>query len=120
MNSRSSLGTTRIFPVLVALACSIGASAAATASPLEASAPYTVVRFKDLNLTNEKDVAHLYQRITRAARWVCRDDWSLADVERLRRQQECFEATVNAAIRDVGHPALTAFHRSQSPQVAGR
>ena len=118
MKSQNVTRPTQVFAALVLLA--FGARLATAAPPSSAQEPSTVVRFHDLNLANAKDVAILYVRITRAARWVCRDDdRSLRDIPRLQRLQECVDTTIERAIADANRPALTAFHRGKTTRLAG-
>jgi UrcA family protein len=118
MKSQNFIRPTRVFATLVLLA--FGAGLATAAPPSLARHPSTVVRFHDLNLANAKDVATLYVRIARAARWICRDDAaSMRDGSKLRHWQECVDTTIEQAITDANRPALTAFHRSKATRLAG-
>ena len=112
MKSQNVTRPTRVFATLVLLAFGAGLATAAPLSP--AHEPSTVVSFHDLNLANAKDVATLYLRITRAARWVCQDDTPMRDLARLRRWQECVATTIERAITDANRPALTALHRGKT------
>ena len=117
MKSQNVIRPTQIFPTLVLLAFGAGLATAAPLTP--ASDSSMVVRFHDLNLANPKDVATLYLRITRAARWVCRDDTGMRDMEKLKHWQECVYTTIERAITDANRPALTAFHRGKTTRLAG-
>lgn len=117
MKSQNVTRPTQVCATLVLLAFGAGLATAAPPSPTYEQS--SVVRFHDLNLANAKDVATLYLRITRAARWVCRDDTSARNVAKLTRWQECVDATVERAISDANRPALTAFHRLKTTRLAG-
>jgi UrcA family protein len=80
--------------------------------------PSRVVRFADLNLASEKDVATLYHRIQQAARLVCSSDLFMSEPSRVRKLELCIDATVERAIGDVNRPPLTALHR-KTPHLAG-
>jgi UrcA family protein len=77
------------------------------------------VRFADLNLASEKDVATLYRRIQWAARLVCLDATFMSDPLRIRKVELCIDATVERAIGDVNRPLLTTLHRSKTRRGAG-
>jgi len=114
MKSRNIDRATQVFATLVLLACGAGLATAAPRNlPYE---PHTVVRFHDLNLSNAKDVATLYVRIARAARWVCRDDTS---VRYHTKESKCVDMAIEQAITDANRPALTALHRSKATRLAG-
>ena len=68
-----------------------------------------VVRFKDLDLSTAEGAQTLYERITMAARIVCRD----AGYE----VRECRARAVDDAVRAVGRPLLSSVHRSSAERV---
>jgi len=117
MKSQNVTRPTQVLATFVLLA--FGAGVAKAEPPSHTFEQSTVVRFNDLNLANEQDVATLYLRITRAARWVCRDDTSERNVAKVRRWQECVDVTIERAITDANRPALTAFHRLKTTRLAG-
>jgi UrcA family protein len=81
--------------------------------------PSRAVRFADLNLASDKDVATLYHRIQWAARLVCLDATFMSDPLRVKKLELCIDATVERAIGNVNRPLLTALHRSRTGHVAG-
>jgi len=100
----------------VAASALLIASAALPASnaPIERS---TAVRFGDLNLDRQADVATLYQRISAAADKVCASRVGLYDT--LLRYQGCVGETVHRAVGSVNRTALTEYYRQQqSPETA--
>jgi len=67
-----------------------------------------VVRFKDLDLSTAVGARSLYERITTAARIVCRE---AADV------RDCRAHAVEDAVRSVGSPLLSSVHGSSVNRV---
>ena len=95
---------------LCALA-SLGWSATTLAAPSHVGEVATkVVRFKDLDLSTAEGAQTLYERITMAARIVCRD----AGHTHVR---DCRTRAVDDAVRAVGHPLLSSVHRSSAERV---
>ena len=92
------------------------ASAALPASdaPAERS---TSVRFADLNLDRQADVATLYQRLSAAADQLCSSRVGLYDTR--LRYQNCVAETVHRAVGSVNRTALTEYYRQQqAPDIA--
>jgi len=84
----------------------LGWSATTLAAPSRVGEVATkVVRFKDLDLSTAEGAQTLYERITFAARVVCRD----AGVTETR---DCRARAVDDAVRAVGRPLLSSVHRS--------
>jgi UrcA family protein len=106
-----------VIAAITALACGTGFVAASP--PTRSHVPSRVVRFAELNLASEKDVATLYHRIQWAARLVCLDATFMSDPARVRKVELCIEATVERAIGDANRPLLTALHRSKARHRAG-
>lgn len=69
-----------------------------------------VVRFKDLDLSTAEGAQTLYERITFAARVVCRDT-------AFTEMRECRARAVDDAVRAVGRPLLSSVHRSTLDRV---
>jgi UrcA family protein len=89
----------------------LGSSATALSAPIgDAEIATKVVRFKDLDLSTGDGAAKLYERITAAARIVCRD----AAYTQVR---ECRALAVDEAVRTVGNPLLSSVHRSTADGV---
>ena len=102
--------TSRSVLVLSALAL-LGSSATTLAAPSRVGEIATkVVRFKDLDLSTADGAQKLYERITTAARIVCRG----AEV---REKRECRARAVDDAVRAVGRPLLSSVHRSTLDRV---
>lgn len=96
--SRSVLAVSTL---LAALCCSATTLAAPSRVGEVAS---KVVRFKDLDLSTAEGAKALYERITMAARIVCRDAGYDA--------RECRARAVDDAVRAVSRPLLSSVHRS--------
>jgi UrcA family protein len=89
------------------------AAVPAADAPIERS---TAVRFADLNLDRQADVATLYQRISAAADQLCASRVGLYDT--LYRYQGCVSETVHKAVGSVNRAALTEYYRQQqSPEA---
>jgi UrcA family protein len=102
--------TARSFLVLSTLVL-LGAAASAIAAPSSVGEVATkVVRFKDLDLATAVGAQTLYERITAAARIVCRD----AAYTEVR---ECRARAVDEAVRTVGNPLLSSVHGSTVDRV---
>jgi UrcA family protein len=98
------------------LAC--GMQAEAKAEQQQAYRSVTV-RYDDLNLSSQSGVAHLYARISRAARSVCRDPGAATWAEVRRKVRGCKAAAIDAAVKKVNNRILTAMHEKQSNRRLG-
>jgi UrcA family protein len=101
----------------------LAAAATATAGTSAANSPLRKVslevQYTDLNLATTAGAKALYKRIAHAAHMVCgpNDSRSARLSQDYRR---CIRDAVNAAVDEVGAPALTALHRGSSVrQVKG-
>jgi UrcA family protein len=102
--------TSRSVLALSTLLASLGWSAATLAAPTRVGEVATkVVRFKDLDLSTAEGAKALYERITTAARIVCRDAGYDA--------RECRARAVDDAVRRVGRPLLSSVHSSSVERV---
>jgi UrcA family protein len=89
-------------------------------SPSIAGGSGKKVHYSDINLDQSGDVAVLYKRIRDASRMVCKDDEAPWDASRQRHYKRCLQGTVNKAVQDVNHNALTVLHQGQNEGVAKR
>jgi UrcA family protein len=97
--------TSRSVLALSTLLALLGWSATTLAAPTHVGDIATkVVRFKDLDLSTAEGAKALYERITMAARTVCRDAGYDA--------RDCRARAVDDAVRAVGRPLLSSVHRS--------
>jgi UrcA family protein len=93
----------------------LAGSAAALGAPRRAHELATrPVKLKDLDLGTAVGVQKLYERIELAARSVCRDSAPMYPVGVVF---ECRTRAVEAAVKQVGHPLLSAIHRSTVDRV---
>ena len=103
--------TSRSVLALATLLASLGWSATALAAPTRVGEVATkVVRFKDLDLSTAEGAQTLYERITMAARIVCRD-------APYAQERACRARAVDDAVRMVGRPLLSSVHRSTVDRV---
>jgi UrcA family protein len=91
----------------------LGLSLPALAAPSRDEIATKVVRFNDLDLSTAAGAQTLYERITAAARSVCRG------VE-VAQARACKARAVEDAVRAVGSPLLSSVHRSTAGRVATR
>jgi len=102
--------TARSFLILSTLML-FGAAANAVAAPTLASDVTTkVVRFKDLDLSTAVGARTLYERISAAARIVCRE-------AAYTEMRECRTRAVDDAVKAVGSPLLSSVHGSTADHV---
>src|SRR5690242_6432850 len=92
--------------------CALALSMSLVSVRTEAAASITV-RFADLDLNRPEGARQLYARIRGAAERVCGTRVSAWDYGRSREWKECYEATVEDAVRRVGRAAVTAVHRER-------
>ena len=85
-----------------------------------AAGPGKRVDFADLNLERPADVAILYERIQEAARKVCKTRSTPWEMYQDKVVEECIKDTVDTAVKDVNYFALTALHKGERENVAGR
>lgn len=90
----------------------LGAATALAAPTLDTEVVSKVVRFKDLDLATGAGAQTLYERISAAARVVCRG-------APLGGVRDCRARAVDEAVRTIGSPLLSSVHRSASDGVAG-
>jgi UrcA family protein len=82
------------------------------------SAPAVAVRFGDLNLSQPRDLARLYSRITAAANETCgprsfgRFELATADYK------SCYSDTVANAVANIARPSVTAYFKERSAELA--
>lgn len=94
---------------LLAAAAALFAALPAAAAPATDDAPRTVVRTDDLDLTRDRGVRILYQRIQFAAQALC--PASARDPARASRASVCRAAVIDRAVAGAGVPRLMALHR---------
>jgi UrcA family protein len=72
--------------------------------------PSVTVRFADLNLNSPAGARVLYGRIQSAAQTVCGPSFSLWNGSQWHAWKECYRTTIDAAVRQIDRPVLTALH----------
>src|SRR5262249_54846367 len=77
-----------------------------------------VVRFSDLNLSSDEGIRTLYKRIRSAARTVCSEAGERGQLKE-PTYLACVDKAVDDAVSTLNKPALTAMHRTGSPNVNG-
>jgi UrcA family protein len=99
-----------LWPALASAALLITSTplSAAPAKPAGWDESHVKVRFGDLDLNKEKDVAKLYSRIRRAARYVCTDGVTST---RFSLWNRCYEETIADTVAQINRAPLTAFHQ---------
>jgi UrcA family protein len=88
----------------------LAASATALAGTRVGEIPTKRVSFRDLDLSTASGAEALYERITAAAREVCRG----AELNAIR---SCQAIAVEDAVKGVGNPLLSSVHRSTVERV---
>jgi len=96
----------------VTLSASLLAAARAAEDPL----PMRVVSYADLNISTSAGAKVLYQRIKSAAQQVCPGD-NFHDIE-VWQARECIQKSIDAAVKSVHSPALTALHSQNALHLA--
>jgi len=71
---------------------------------------HEAVRYHDLDLTHRDHARELYQRLQRAARRVCRDEYR-PTMRALAARRACYENALASAVADVDHVSLATLHR---------
>jgi UrcA family protein len=95
---------------LAALLLASSVTALGASSALD-EVPAKTVNLRDLDLATADGAQTLYNRITSAARTVCRD------IDR-RTMRTCRNHAVEEAVSRVGNPLLSSIHRSANGRVA--
>jgi UrcA family protein len=85
-----------------------------------AQEPGKRINFEDLDPAQPADVAVMYERITTAARMVCRDASAPWDGRQQRNFQLCVKGAIDHAVMDVNLTALTDLHQGTSDKLATR
>jgi UrcA family protein len=75
------------------------------------------VNYGDLDLSQPKDAATLYRRITHAARRAC-DQPERGDLRRITQYRSCYQTAVADAVNKVNAQTLSALHRNKTQSSA--
>lgn len=105
--------------VTLAAAC-IGHSALVHAERADRGSTQSItIHYGELDLSKAQGLEVLYKRIKRAARFVCGSDRSPLTTSRARHAMECYQDTLEDAVRQVNRPRLTALHRAKTKSGLG-
>lgn len=78
------------------------------------------VSFSDLDLSRVSGADTVIKRLRKAARQVCGDVPNPADMEPYRRHRACVRQTMDAAVKQVNAPLVTARYAHAATQLAGK
>lgn len=103
-------------PIMLAIAA---AFAALATSPVAAAneAPRANVRYGDLDLSGDAGANAMLRRINLAAAHVCGARSGPMPLSERIRTRQCQRAEAEAALEDVGNPALSARYYNQRGRV---
>jgi len=91
------------------------------ASQEKNAAPSRAVSLRDLDLSSPADIRALYVRIGHAAWKVCREVVPANNGPSGIENGKCRHTLIDAAVAEVNHPLLTAYHtRQPAPVTASR
>jgi UrcA family protein len=86
-------------------------AAHATETRADASdAPSEVVKFDRADFSTTRGANEVYERINTAAWHVCRDMYEANTTPEALQRLHCIDELVDAAVKDVNNPKLTAIH----------
>jgi UrcA family protein len=92
---------------LLVSACFIGCALAPAAYADTIRVPYI-----KSDLTTEAGLARLYEKVDKAAKTLCKSDFSMAALVSQSAELECRQEAVRQAIYAEGAPALIAYYES--------
>ena len=97
---------------VLATICIPALLATAEAADVAGDTPQVVVRYADLTLSRQADVATLYRRIERAANRVC-DAPEPRDLARAAAAKPCIARAVADAVAQINSPLLTGLYATK-------
>jgi UrcA family protein len=89
----------------------------AVSIPAQAAEPSRVVNLRDLDLSKPSDIRTLYVRIGNAAWKVCGERIPASNGPSSIENGKCRRTLMDAAVADVNHSALTAYHAKKPATV---
>jgi UrcA family protein len=114
----------RSTPTWVLTSVLLAGASAAAADPAQSPPQWATsltVRFRDLNLSTPEGNRALYGRIRSAATMVCGpSSISVWYGSQYWVWKECYDATMDSAIRKLNLPALTDLHSSIKQRARGK
>lgn len=100
-----------------AVATSLVLAQAAWAEPERqqtgAETPSTSISYADLNLASRAGAEEMLYRLQIAARQVCDDFAGPRPLSERTHIQDCVDVALNAAVRDLHHPTVTALYNTR-------
>lgn len=107
------VSATSIAVALIGISAAALFSASASAGA-PAPLPSKVVRYDDLNLAEGRNAAILYTRIKTAAAQVCGEEYTPGGHFVSTAWKLCVATAVDAGVRKVDWPALSAYHAART------
>lgn len=98
---------------LSSLACLAATTPAPAAAPGQVS---TTVKFHDLDLSTIEGATALYNRIRRAANFVC-SDTGTAGLASYQEWRSCYQTAIADAVAKVNSPMLSAVSQGKSKEA---
>ncbi len=90
----------------------------ATARAADDGLPKETVGFADLDISKPAGAKTLYGRIVSAARRVCKNSNSYLDLQMRTQEQVCTDHAIDAAVKAVGSPQLSALRSAKVIHLA--
>jgi UrcA family protein len=121
MSSHKTFRVARYVAFSAIATLGFGVAAHAGDAATATGAKETVIRYSDLDLSQDADVRTLYSRLQRASNRVCDLNQDGRDLRAKRLYQACYQDTLGRAVDNVGHAAVKAMYASDDKiRVAGR
>ncbi len=121
MSSHKTFGVARCVTLSALAALTFGVAAHAGDAPVIANVNKTVIRYSDLDLSQDSDVRTLYSRLQRASDRVCNQNRNGRDLRAKRLYDACYQDTLSRAVDTIGHAAVKAIYAADDRiRVAGR
>jgi len=110
----NAFNTKHIVVITLGLALLVGGGTAIAQDPGKR------VSFEDLDPAQPADVALMYERITTAARMVCREASAPWDGRQQSNYKACVQGAIDHAVKNVTLTALTDLHQGNTENLASR
>jgi UrcA family protein len=79
-----------------------------------------LVRFRDLNLDQQRDLARLFERVSSAADKVCGPRSFAGSYNKTADYESCYSDTIARAVADIDRPSVTAYFQQRSSEWASQ
>jgi UrcA family protein len=103
---------------ITTIAFGVCAGHASAATP-EESPPTIVVKYKDLDLSQQRDAQRLYRRIQTAAQLVCENTRG-EEFSTMWRYHACMDQAITNAVATISSARVTEIHEATTQRVANR